>query len=511
MLLILVLQLFLFASHSLADETPIPLGSPIHVTHVPVYPHRRFGGESVTRNRLALLGGLQPLNESQRVTVQQLRQTLQCATDEPDIVGDRGSVLLALRMVPPTREATRLLAVWGETLCEGWAKCREELAKWDAATTTLDWGGKQHGAKGILSSPFQVRMLRIIKGKLYYDWPFHNKERFGWEKIKGFVDPTKTSLIKLILGKVSDLQDTPPFLFGEEVAFMPHSFPFFAFSASPTMRNADMPWPWHAHIVKEVERYGTNISELLGVGGGEGEGDWGRRSSKAAFYGSMSRLRHVFFDVAAANPDLFDVGWTGSVNSKPWNPAATETGSEAEFQIDSIKLLSSEERQKGGAPGLLKSLFPSHIDQGVSIGRKYKYIVVLIGGSDNASADRLAELMLNSGAVLLLQKHDFEYHFSSRLKPYVHFVPLTYSAADAAEKVKWLQQNDHLAKTLAANARNFALSHLRLEDIVCYAASALKVMAYPGADWPGWEPQRVRGGRDGEIDEDDAKGVLKWW
>lgn len=489
-------------SFILAEETPIPLGAPVHVTHVPVYPHRKYGGEPVSRNRLALLGGLQPLNESQRVTVQQLRHILQCAPDEPDIVGDRGSVLLALRMVPPTRETTRLLAVWGETLCEGWARCREELAKWDAATPTLDWGGRQHGAKGILSSPFQVRMLRIIKGKLYYDWPFHNKERFAKDKSKGFVDPTKTSLIKLILGKVRDLQDTPPFLFGEEVAFMPHSFPFFAFSASPTMRNADMPWPWHAHVVKEVERYGTNVSTLE-----PGDGEWGQRSNKAAFYGSMSRLRHVFFDVAAVNPDLFDVGWTGSVNSKPWNPVATEMGSEAEFQIDSIKLLSAEDRRgKRGAPGLLKSLFPSHIDQGVSIGRKYKYIVVLIGGSDNASADRLAELMLTSGAVLLLQKHDFEYHFSSRLKPYVHFVPLTYSAADAAEKVKWLQQNDHLAKTLAANARNFALSHLRLEDICCYAASALKVMAYPGADWPGWEPQMVRGGRDG-----DTNGALKWW
>lgn len=78
------------------------------------------------------------------------------------------------------------------------------------------------------------------------------------------------------------------------------------------------------------------------------------------------------------------------------------------------------------------------------------------------------------GAVILLQHNEFEYHFSGRLKPWVHYVPLTYSAADIVNKIEWLKKNDGMAQQLAANARNFGLSYLRLEDQYCYAATALE-------------------------------------
>lgn len=86
-------------------------------------------------------------------------------------------------------------------------------------------------------------------------------------------------------------------------------------------------------------------------------------------------------------------------------------------------------------------------------------------------------MMLHSGAVILIQFHEYEYHFSSRLKPWVHYVPLSYTAVDAVAKVRWLQQNDHFARVLAHNARAFALSYLRLEDSVCYVASALATIS----------------------------------
>jgi Glycosyl transferase family 90 len=53
-------------------------------------------------------------------------------------------------------------------------------------------------------------------------------------------------------------------------------------------------------------------------------------------------------------------------------------------------------------------------------------------------------------------------------------VPLTATAADLVEKVVWLKQNQDMAKTLAANARNFAASYLRLEDYHCYIATLLE-------------------------------------
>jgi len=79
-----------------------------------------------------------------------------------------------------------------------------------------------------------------------------------------------------------------------------------------------------------------------------------------------------------------------------------------------------------------------------------------------------------SGAVILLQETDMIYHFSSRLKPWIHYVPISMTAADLPEKIRWLQNNDDKARQLARNARNFGLSYLRLEDYYCYTAYLLK-------------------------------------
>ena len=91
--------------------------------------------------------------------------------------------------------------------------------------------------------------------------------------------------------------------------------------------------------------------------------------------------------------------------------------------------------------------------------------------------DRLAELIAHSGAVVLIQHHPFEYHFSSRLKPWVHYVPISYSTADIIRKLDWLKAHDHMAYKIARNARAFGMSHLRLEDYYCYSAKLLRTLA----------------------------------
>ena len=48
----------------------------------------------------------------------------------------------------------------------------------------------------------------------------------------------------------------------------------------------------------------------------------------------------------------------------------------------------------------------------------YRYLVVLAG---LFSADRLNTFLAHSGAVILLQETDFIYHYSSFLKPWVHY------------------------------------------------------------------------------------------
>ena len=75
-----------------------------------------------------------------------------------------------------------------------------------------------------------------------------------------------------------------------------------------------------------------------------------------------------------------------------------------------------------------------------------------------------------------MQHSEFSYHFSARLQPWVHYVPLTYSAADLTEKIEWLIAHDEAAQRIARNARAFGDSYLRLEDTLCYVASALEAV-----------------------------------
>ena len=76
----------------------------------------------------------------------------------------------------------------------------------------------------------------------------------------------------------------------------------------------------------------------------------------------------------------------------------------------------------------------------------------------------------------MLQSTDFSYHFSARLRPWVHYVPLTYTTADLIEKVEWLRAHDGMARQLADNARHFGVSHLRMEDYFCYAGAAFSLL-----------------------------------
>jgi hypothetical protein len=108
---------------------------------------------------------------------------------------------------------------------------------------------------------------------------------------------------------------------------------------------------------------------------------------------------------------------------------------------------------------------------------EFKYVVVLLGNEARSTSGRLAHLIAHSGSVVLLQDSAFRYHFSSRLKPWVHYVPLNYAASDLAEKVAWLQSHDDLARKIVENARNFGNSYLRVEDYYCYGATALKTVS----------------------------------
>lgn len=216
--------------------------------------------------------------------------------------------------------------------------------------------------------------------------------------------------------------------------------------------------------------------------------EWSNRISKASFYGSISKSnknispRHIFFDIASKRPDLIDANWQGDLYSNAWDPLSTDTGNfmnsneiEEEKKNQKIK---SIDKNYNTQIGNINNILKSHIDFKVNfMEMKYKYLIVLTGLGGLASADRLASLISHSGAVILLQESEFSYHFSSRFKPWIHYIPLTITAADVIDKIIWLKNNEKAAYRIASNAKAFGQSYLRLEDYFCYTLTALETVS----------------------------------
>jgi len=200
---------------------------------------------------------------------------------------------------------------------------------------------------------------------------------------------------------------------------------------------------------------------------------WGDRSSKAICYSSLTNIRRIFYNIALLRPDIFDAKWIQGNNVAPLNPASNEDLSPG----DPADKFYRQSPSNNTLTGFVEHLLHSRIEQGADVDVSgFKYTVVLLGRNGNACADRLDTYLLRSGSVILLQEGTCEYHYSMRLKPWVHYVPITYSAADVADKVDWLIAHDDIAQRIARNGFNFGRSFLRLEDSFCYIATALNTL-----------------------------------
>lgn len=99
--------------------------------------------------------------------------------------------------------------------------------------------------------------------------------------------------------------------------------------------------------------------------------------------------------------------------------------------VDAYFAMDEEEKHRAKLfpPGYAKSLLRfCHDELGfVEYPGQFKYVIVPLGSNARTTSGRLAYLLSHSGAVVLLQTGNFAYHFSSRLQPWVHYVPLTYT------------------------------------------------------------------------------------
>lgn len=456
-------------------------------TEIPYYPVRVDAtNQTVTSNRMNLIGGVPTdfhhIREHSKVqvTLKEFTELLQCAPNEPILDSETGTLSL-LKMIKPTKEILELMCIWAETGCQPWIECQKRLKEFQA---------------GRFPDKFEMnhfhffemfRLLRVKNGKLYADWPW-GFTRIGEGIPNYWQDMTihQFNLIEMMLSKIKDFPDVT-FFFGNERPVMPWNFPFPGFTFAPSLGFNSLAWPWKESHEKALELYKSlNPSHVQGESHSTSVGakyeeatrqlPWPQRKHKAAFFATWDDHRQVFYDQARLHPELLEARFNilPFHSIRPTNPASNESV----LTINTLKTTSKTQLNEARdlPPGYSLPLLTIAEEMHYVPGH-YKYIVTLLGLEARSTSGRLAQLLAHSGAVVLLAKSPFFYHFSARLQPWVHYVPISYSGADIVEKVEWLQSHDVLAQRIAENARNFGQSFLRLEDYYCYAATSLATLA----------------------------------
>ncbi|KAJ1402690.1 hypothetical protein B484DRAFT_457715 [Ochromonadaceae sp. CCMP2298] len=465
-------KLFEFMARSYPTEVP---EFPVRLYVDPHNPSKK--PKAVSRGRFELLGGL-PSRHSQsnqtKGTLKAFKHALQCSPDEP--LDELYGGLSLMLMFPPTLKNLKRMCAWGETRRTqmGWNTLKKQVEQFSAGDFPRPDGEWQQDFQPIE----RFFLLRINKGQLYYDWPWGvdriKKSSFEYSNLHYY--PLLT-----LLGFVSDLGDSAFFFEGER-AILPYNFPFPHFGQaggySPWGQQTNtMIWPWREEFTKEHDLYVQMQS--LGDFSDEGEAKathvypWADKIPKAAFYASYDLPRWTMAETAGRHPDLFDVNFpqVDFLDTMCWSIEC-----EVEYwKREEVQNMSANFMKNSGQVNL-------DIMQYSVQGKRYnpgefKYLIVPPGLGVTSTSSRLLTVLAHCNCVVLLMGSHLHYHITPRLKPWVHYVPLSSIGTDAVSKVTWLRKNDQIAQRIAQNGHNFGKSYLRIEDYYCYAATAFETLA----------------------------------
>lgn len=114
-------------------------------------------------------------------------------------------------------------------------------------------------------------------------------------------------------------------------------------------------------------------------------------------------------------------------------------------------------------PSLLETYageFVSYEQQGL-----HKYHIMIDGNSCTFSNSGW-KFFLNS-LIYMPDSPRIQWYYNE-LVPLVHYVPVNADLSDLVDKINWAMDNDVAAETIAHNAREFALTHLTLDQSLLY-------------------------------------------
>ena len=241
---------------------------------------------------------------------------------------------------------------------------------------------------------------------------------------------------------------------GGEQPSLPWNRIFPHFSNAPGRTYNQIPYPWPEHIARDRQVYDimyTNYSGHFSDGNimnATHQYPWSQRVSVAAFYASYGEHRQIVYESARLNPTLihahFDCFLWGKTFPPPKSLDPTAEVLELPSSVGSVTFNETilERWQKlpfGHAEGLFAQCkldeYTHEYHGRYKYPGQYKYVIVPLGAGGKSLSGRLGNLLAYSGCVVLLQESSFTYHFSARLKPWVHYVPLSYSMVSKLKRI----------------------------------------------------------------------------
>lgn len=167
---------------------------------------------------------------------------------------------------------------------------------------------------------------------------------------------------------------------------------------------------------------------------------------------------------------------TKEAAKRPWekkSPIAFFRGSRTSAERDPLILYSREHPDEVEAQYTKNQAWKSMKD---TLGREaakeikleehcqYKYLYNFRGV---AASFRFKHLFLCKSLVFHVGEEWNEFFYFA-MKPWVHYVPLRTDFSDAWDKLKFVKENDKVAKQIADRGFQFIWDHLRMEDVSCY-------------------------------------------
>lgn len=233
------------------------------------------------------------------------------------------------------------------------------------------------------------------------------------------------------------------------------------FSKSITKSHADRMFPTYDDIALASNRFFTGECSTA-YSRSEWKQlnlDWDSKKPICVWRGSATgcgihikdnvRLRAA--DLSVDHPDLLDVritNWNSRMKKSVGTDISVIDPSKFRFGLEKTKMTNVQKSQ-------------------------YKYILYMEG---HVAAFRLGP-ELSMGSVILIVESEYRLHYSDKLVPYEHYVPVKKDLSDLVSQIEWCRSNDHKCRKIASNALKLHSKILSMDAILDYLANQMNELA----------------------------------